>query len=62
MKIGDLVTPSYPVQRLNVERSWMGIVIADKGHYVDVMWSDGKVEEFWSDQDLKVVSSEHEAW
>ena len=52
-RLGDLVTPSYPVYRINMETPW-GTVVAEKGIYVDVMWSNGKVEEFWSEQDLTV--------
>jgi hypothetical protein len=35
-------------------------VVAEKGLYVDVMWSNGKVEEFWSEQDLTVHTKEIE--
>jgi len=37
-----------------------GTVVAEKGLYVDVMWSNGKVEEFWTDQDLIIYGKEDE--
>ena len=54
-RLGDLVSPSYPVFRHDKKDfpQW-GTVVAEHGVYVDVMWSNGKVEEFWSDQDLTV--------
>jgi hypothetical protein len=55
-RLGDLVSPSYPVFR-HLEQhgipQW-GTVVAERGVYVDVMWSNGKVEEFWTEQDLTV--------
>ena len=54
-RLGDLVSPSYPVFRHDKKDFPMwGTVVAEHGVYVDVMWSNGKVEEFWSDQDLTV--------
>ena len=55
-RIGDLVSPRYMVTSVASGRQrdfpmW-GTVVAEKGLYVDVMWSNGKVEEFWTDQDL----------
>jgi len=54
-RLGDLVTPSYPVFRHDKKDfpQW-GTVVAEHGVYVDVMWSNGKVEEFWTEQDLVV--------
>jgi hypothetical protein len=57
--IGDLVTPSYPVYRISMETPW-GTVVKEHGIYVDVMWSNGKVEEFWTEQDLTVRTKEIE--
>lgn len=57
-RLGDLVTPSYPLiprqGRLGSDGVPWGTVVAERGIYVDVMWSNGKVEEFWSEQDLTV--------
>ena len=52
-RLGDLVTPSYPVFRHDKKDfpQW-GTVVAEHGIYMDVMWSNGKVEEFWTEQDL----------
>ena len=60
-RLGDLVSPSYPVFRHDKKDfpQW-GTVVAEHGVYVDVMWSNGKVEEFWSDQDLTVHTKEIE--
>ena len=60
-RVGDLVSPSYPVFRHDKKDfpQW-GTVVAEHGVYVDVMWSNGKVEEFWSDQDLTVHTKEIE--
>jgi len=52
-RLGDLVTPSYPVHRISTEIPW-GTVVKENGIYIDVMWSNGKVEEFWTEQDLTV--------
>ena len=51
-RLGDLVSPSYPVFRHDKKDfpQW-GTVVAEHGVYVDVMWSNGNVENFWSDQD-----------
>jgi len=63
-RLGDLVTPSYPLiprqGRLGLSSIPWGTVVAEKGLYVDVMWSNGKVEEFWSEQDLTVHTKEIE--
>jgi len=60
-RLGDLVSPSYPVFRHDKKDfpKW-GTVVAEHGFYLDVMWSNGKVEEFWTEQDLKVYAENSE--
>lgn len=53
IKQGDLVKRKYSI---NIMTSKVGLVIGrDSNGYLIISWS-GKIEDFWDDYDLEVVS------